>query len=62
MLRAVQIKNIKSQKRVCCMCERQIRGRGWFYIASIARGKYLCRLCEDLYKDIQKVKANTQVS
>jgi len=37
----IQIKNIKPEKRVCCVCGKPIIGRGHWYIPTVARGKYL---------------------
>ena len=45
-MRAIQFRNIKKEKRFCCKCESQIIEKGWHFITSIERGKYLCRVCE----------------
>ncbi len=39
--RVIQMKNIKLEKRICCVCGKPIPERGYFFIPSIGRGKYL---------------------
>lgn len=39
--RVIQMKNIKPEKRICCVCGKPIPGRGYFFIPSVGRGKYL---------------------
>lgn len=54
--KAIKVRNIKPQNRICCNCEREIRTRVSFYINSVAKGKYLCNSCEELFKDIKKTQ------
>lgn len=42
-----QIQNIRKEKRKCAQCGREIKGYGYFYVSTIARGKHLCRTCEN---------------
>lgn len=44
--KVVKFRNIKREKRICCLCRKEIIARGDFYVTETARGKYLCYACE----------------
>lgn len=44
---AVQLRNIKPNRRVCCKCGVAISGRGDWMVFSLSRGRYLCYKCYD---------------
>ena len=45
-MRAIQFRNIKREKQICCKCGGRINAQGRQLVMSIERGKYLCVFCE----------------
>ena len=58
-MRVIQFRNIKKEKRFCCKCKERIRARGYYFIVSIERGKYLCRVCETQIEEASELNAKS---
>lgn len=57
---AIALRNIRADKRMCSACGRELNGYGHYMFLAVARGRYLCRACDE--KRIVEASEKTQAA